>query len=229
MPTPAASPSRSRRSSWRRWCAFNFPAYVAKGGREFPRLLIGRPDELPIEEVTKALQWLGPQGLTVPAKQVRERLGFDEPEGDEDVVGGAPPPPPIPVVDPAHISRTKEPARDPGPDPRASGKPAEPGTAEAMHSMVSALRVRTAQPAAMDPELLDRLQQRVELDAQGALSGLTDQVRAAVEAAEDLPDLQRRLDALQLDPGAFAQAMQRGLAISHLVGQAALLDEIRGA
>ncbi len=54
-------------------------------------------------------------------------------------------------------------------------------------------------------------------------------MRAAIDGAEDMADLVKRLDALQLDPTAFAQAMQRGLAIAHLVGQAALLDELRGA
>ena len=217
--------------------AFNFPGYVSKGGRRFPRVVIGRPDELPLHEIVTAMQWLGPQGLTVEASELRDRMGFSEPEPGVDVVGGAPPPPPVPSVDPAHIAHSGEDPRNPGPGEPHPGQPhpgqPQPGKASqapaTLHSMMAALRPRTVQPATVDPELLDRLQQRVELDAQGALTGLTDQVRAAIEEAADLADLQARLDVLQLDPTAFAAAMQRGIAIAHLVGQAALLDELRNA
>lgn len=209
--------------------AFNFPSYVAKGGRAFPRISIGRPDELPLEEITKALQWLGPQGLTVAARQVRERMGFDEPEDGEDVVGGKPPPPPppAPTVTPAHVARTAEDPRGAGPDPGGAGAAkagaAKDGAGQAAH----AVQLRTALSATVDPELLDHLVNRTALDTQGALVGLTDQVRAELDAATSLHDLVGRLTRLQLDPDAFQRAMQQALAVANLVGQSALLDELR--
>ena len=102
--------------------AFNFPAYVAGGGRAFPRIAIGRPDEVPIEQVVTALQWLGPQGLTVKTSQIRERLNFEEPEDGDDVVGGKPPPPPAPIVSPPQLRTQAEPGRGPGPAPAPGGK-----------------------------------------------------------------------------------------------------------
>ncbi len=199
--------------------AFNFPAYVQGGGREYPRVLIGRPDETPLSEVVNTLQWLGPQGLTVTAKQLRERLGFDEPAEGDEVVGGAPPAP-APAVSPPHLSHTK----DAPFDARKEGADKPPSEQVARQS----LQLRTALPAALDPELIDGLTRRLSLDAQGALQGLTDQVLAAIEAAADMQDLWDRLEQLQLDPAAFQAAMQRGIAVGFLTGQAALLDEIRG-
>ena len=41
-----------------------------------------------------------------------------------------------------------------------------------------------------------------------------------------MEDLKDRLDKLQLDPKAFAAAMGRGIALGHLAGRAALLDDL---
>ncbi len=194
--------------------AFNFPAYISGGGRDVPRVLIGRPDETALDDIVKTLQWLGPQGLTVTAKQLRGRIGFDEPAEGDEVVGGAPPPPPVPVVSPPQVTRTKE-------------APFDPKTEPPEQVAKQALSVRTELPAAVDPELIDALTRRLALDAQGALTGLTDQVRDAIDAASDMQDLWDRLESLQLDPAAFQSAMQRGMAVGFLTGQAALLDEIK--
>ncbi len=40
-------------------------------------------------------------------------------------------------------------------------------------------------------------------------------------------DLADRLERLQLHHSAYAEAMQRGLALAYLTGQAVLLDELR--
>ncbi|HWJ72398.1 MAG TPA: DUF935 domain-containing protein [Kaistia sp.] len=63
--------------------AFNFGPQA-----KYPRLTIGRPDELPIDELVNAVEKLGPLGLTVEASQIRDRLGVTEPAPDAIVVGG---------------------------------------------------------------------------------------------------------------------------------------------
>lgn len=210
--------------------SFNFPAYVTSGGRDYPRVLIGRPDETALKDIVNAIQWLGPQGLTVTAKQLRERLGLDEPTEGDDVVGGAPPPAAVPEVSPPAIGHNKDApfdakqqAPEPGTSPGTKQQPPDEATAR------QALELRTAPPAVVDPELLEGLTRRLALDAQGALVGLTDQVRTAIDAASDMQDLWDRLEALQLDPAAFQAAMQRGIAVGFLTGQAALLDELKGS
>jgi len=77
----------------------------------------------------------------------------------------------------------------------------------------------------MNPTL-DALEQRLREEAAEGLAAMSEQVRAAMEQATDMHDLAERLSSLQLDDRAFGEAMTRGLALSHLAGQAALLDEI---
>lgn len=54
----------------------------------YPRVSIGRPDEVPLEEFATAFDKLGRQGLTAPAGWVRGRLGIPAPVDGEEVIGG---------------------------------------------------------------------------------------------------------------------------------------------
>ena len=56
---------------------------------QYPKLMIGRPDEVPIEDVVNALDKLADRGLTIETSQFRDRLGFDEPGENADVIGTA--------------------------------------------------------------------------------------------------------------------------------------------
>ncbi|MDD9910195.1 MAG: DUF935 domain-containing protein [Ahrensia sp.] len=63
--------------------AFNFgPQQV------YPKLHIGRPDEVPLAEFADAFAKVASHGATVPAAWLRGRLGAPAPEGDEEIVGG---------------------------------------------------------------------------------------------------------------------------------------------
>jgi phage gp29-like protein len=167
---------------------------------KYPTVRIGRPDEVPLPIVIDGLQKLGPLGLTVEVSQVRDRLGFAEPAADAAVIGGRPPPPPPPVAQP----------------PAA--------TPEMQSALRRLLSLHATQP---EPEFVDQLTERMAQDARGAIAGLTDAVRAEVEAATDMQDLARRLATMNLDPTELAEAIGRGLALAHLVGEAAMIDELR--
>lgn len=78
-----------------------------------------------------------------------------------------------------------------------------------------------------EPGITERLTERLAADAQGAVAGLAEDVRRELEAATDMQDLARRIAALNLDPVALAEAIGRGLALAHLAGEAALIDELR--
>jgi len=173
--------------------AFNFGPQAA-----YPKLRIGRPDEVPLGVLADALHKLVPLGLRVEASQIRDRLGLEEPEDGCEVLG------------PAGM----------GPPP----KPGAPGGAAPANPMMARLLTLQAQ---QQPDPVEALTQRLADDAQGALAGLTDAVRAAVEAATDMTDLANRLAGLELDPAALAAAIRGGLAMAHLAGEAALLDELR--
>ncbi|WP_249120284.1 DUF935 domain-containing protein [Plastoroseomonas hellenica] len=187
----------------------------------YPQILIGRPDEVPLKEVVDALYKLGPIGLTVEASEVRDRLGFSDPakakprgSGAEDkkpdLIGGRQAPPPV-----APPGAPGAPGQ-PGPEPR------EPAAQGQFRRLLSR---HISQP---ESDIADAMTERLALDAQGALAGLTDQIRTEIDAATDIADLGRRLAALQLDPTELAGVLGRAMAIAHLAGQAAVLDELQG-
>lgn len=174
--------------------AFNFGPQAA-----YPRISIGRLDEVPIKDVVDAVHKLGPLGLRVEASELRDRLGLSEPAPEAEVVGGA--------------SRAA----------RSAGEPPLP--APAPQGMLRHLLSRHV--SAPEPDVTEALTERMARDAEGALAGLTEELRAAMAEATDMRDLAQRLAALQLDPEALAEAMGRGLALAHLVGEAAMLDTLR--
>ncbi|QIB34758.1 DUF935 domain-containing protein [Ancylobacter pratisalsi] len=202
----------------RRMVAFTF------GPQEkYPKLTIGRPDELPIDTVVTALEKLGPLGLEVEESQVLDRLGFtaqaEEANGKPvRVIGGRTPAPILPAPDSMPPGRR-------APAPAAPQRKPEEKPALQARGMLN--RLFDLHAAQREPDPVDRLADRLAQDAAGAIAGLTDRVRAEFEAAEDLPDLMSRLDRLELDATELRAAMARGMALAHLVGEASIIDELR--
>ncbi len=172
----------------------------------YPTLQIGQPDQVPLQEFYPGVAAMIDRGLKVRAQEVRERFGLTAPEDDDDVLG--------PQTD---IGAGQKPLRalpeDPGADMQTARR------------FLGGLLARQAErPAA----IVERLTDRLAGDAAGALSGLTETVRHAFEAATDMHDLAERLSRLHLAPADFAEAMARGMALANLAGRAELLDEITG-
>lgn len=168
----------------------------------YPRVSIGRPDEVPLEEFASAFDKLGRQGLKAPAAWVRGRLGIPEPQKDEETIGGRPA------------------------APETGGDDHQGGTGERPSPHAFGWLVASRHTRADAEAFADRLTGRLERDAAGALAGLSDQIRKALEKATDLRDAARRLAALELAPDELVEAMARGMALAHLAGQAALIDEL---
>ena len=178
------------------------------GAEDSPACHIGRPDEVPLSEVVNTISRLAPFGLRVRTADILQRLNLEEPQEGEAVIAASPA---EAVADGKPPTRSLEDSPDLDP---------------ALQSMMTrALKVRAK---TADPLLVQAIGDRLAEDAQGALVGLTHQVRAVVEEARSLPELMHSLQKLELDPEQMTLALQRGLAIAHLAGQAALLDEIKG-
>ena len=168
----------------------------------YPTLTIGRPEAVPLKDVIDAVADLGGMGLTVKASQLRELLQLEEPGATDETVGGIPPAP------------------EPKPDiPRPAVEPPDMNARRWL-----GLNILTQSQA--EPEVLDALTARLAEDAAGALHGLTETVRQAFHQAADLRDLAKRLHGLKLDAAEFAEALARGMALSNLVGQAAVVEEL---
>ncbi len=187
--------------------ALNFP-----GAEDSPQCHIGRPDEVPLSEVVNTISRLAPFGLKVREEDILQRLFMEKPKDGETTIGAPPAQDQQLEAKPSNRDLADAETLDPGLNGQRS-----------MASRMLSLHARVANPA-----VVARLTERLAAEAEGALGGLTEQVRGVLEQAHDMPDLLHRLQGLELDPDAFTQALQRGLAIAHLAGQATLLDEIGG-
>lgn len=169
----------------------------------YPKVRIGRPDEVPLGEFSEAFAKLGPLGVKAPASYMRARLGIPEPEEGDELVGG----------------RAAAPATPPE---------GEDGDALRKEQQSFRRLFRSRQAREEQDDHVDRMTRRLEEETAGALAGLADEIRAALEQATDLRDAADRLSRMQLTPDALSDAMARGMALSHLAGQAALLDDLEG-
>lgn len=174
--------------------------------KKYPKLLIGRPDEVPLKDVIAGVADLAPIGLKVKASEIRERLGLSKPEEGDEVIGG--PPAPVEKIPVPSLAVTP-------PELQRQGAGKTP--------WLSQLIVRHSEAP---PEVVDALAARLEDDAAGAMAGMIDTVRAQFEQATDMPDLMHRLQGLNLAPDEFAEAMSRGMALANLVGQASVVSDL---
>lgn len=162
---------------------------------DYPKVHIGRPDEVDLETFADAFDKLGPQGLTADLMWMRSRMGIPTPEDDAELIGGRP------------ISGESAPQLN------SFGNP--------LGKLLSSRHGR--QPI---EQSIDVIYQRLGQETAGALGGLTDAVRKELMAATSLNDAAERLARLNLDSAELSNALARGMALSHLAGQAALLDEL---
>ncbi len=187
----------------------------------YPTVSIGRPEQVPMSDVIAAAADLGPLGFKIKASELRDRLQLTKPEEGDEVIGPPPPPPPGATQSPAVAAALKikgnpHPTINPESDTRALHSTSLLGRLANLHA---------AQPSEMSA-IFHALDAHISADATSALSGMTDELKRVMMSATDLTDLAEKLARLHLDDAAFADAMARGMALSHLAGQAALLDEI---
>lgn len=162
---------------------------------DYPTIMIGQPDQVPLAEWTPAVLGLIDRGLTVKARELRERLELTAPEDGDEVIG-----------------------------PRTDAKPGEAlpdGGTQDPTSDLNALHLNAEES---DP-LVRRLTRVTAHRAAAGLDRMTEAVRHAIDQASDLQDLARRLQHLRLPDDQFAEAMSQGIALAHMAGRARMLDE----
>lgn len=184
--------------------AFNFGPQDA-----YPTIHIGRPDEVPLGEFSEAFAKLAPQGLTASASYLRERMGIPAPKDGDELVGG------------------KATAGTSGEREAENALPA-PGKARGERTLHMSRPFASKHARGQGDELIDRLVDRLGEETAGAMAGLMESVRKELMAATDLRDAGERIARLNLPPDELAEAMARGMALAHLAGQAALIDDLDG-
>jgi phage gp29-like protein len=168
----------------------------------YPHLRVGRPDEVPLKEFSEAFDKLAKHGLTAEESYLRDRLGIPTPKEGAVLVGGR-----QPMLQPA------------------AGVPSKAEQAGSGSILDRLFKSSHARSEAADP--VDVLMTRLDLDAAGAMEGMIGEVRNALMEATDLRDAAERLASLELSPDALTEAMARGMALAHLAGQAALIDDLK--
>ncbi|TBH55028.1 DUF935 domain-containing protein [Rhizobium leguminosarum] len=174
----------------------------------YPKVRVGRPDEVPLGEFAEAFDKLALHGLTAEESYLRDRMGIPAPKAGAILVGGRKPEP-APGADPATVPPVKKDRPE-----------------KTVHSAFNHL-FKSAHTKSSNDIVVDELTARLERDAAGALGGMVDQVKTALMQATDLRDAAERIAQLDLEPDALAEAMARGMALAHLAGQATLIDDLR--
>lgn len=165
----------------------------------YPKVRIGRPDEVALGEFADAFDKFAKHGLTVEASYIRERLGAPAPKEGSEIIGGRTPSAAQSLLD-----------RD--------------GRAPELNMVRRFLH--SSERKSQSETMIDALTDRLEQDAAGALAGLTEEIRAVLMNAQNLHDAADQLARMELSPDQLAVAMARGMALAHLAGQATLLDEL---
>lgn len=171
---------------------------------KYPRIVIGQEEKAPLADIIAAVADLGSQGLRVKASEIRDRLDLTAPEEGDEIIGGVAPPP---------VNDLKVPVDT-------------PETQASRGAGFGPLRELILAHAEVPEEVVERMSARLAAEAEGAMAGLTGAVRAAFDGAEDMVDLQHRLDRLKLPQAEYAAAMTRGLALANLVGAASVMAEL---
>lgn len=167
---------------------------------EYPTIHVGRTDEVPLKDFSEAFDKLAKHGLTAEATFLRDRLGIPAPKEGAELVGGR--------------AETVVPPED---------KP-QPKPLTAKQSLD---RLFASAHSREEPDLLEKLTDRLEKDASAAMNGMIDEVRDILFSATDLRDAAHKLAGLKLSAEDLAEAMARGMTMAHLIGQAALIDDLK--
>ena len=193
----------------------------------YPSLKVGRPEEIPLEELAAAMRVFGPQGLTVEASVIRDRMGFPAPAEGAELVGGRRQPSAAGGATPPAPDRDAKPASPGGDAEPDENRDAEAEEAGAM-SRHPRPHIHRADAPPSDPRDQDMaaLAERLARDADPAIEAMVAEIDRALTEATSLEDAKVRLDRLALDPAAFQAAMTRGMSLAHLAGQAGLVDEL---
>jgi len=191
--------------------------------RKYPRIRIRRPKVEDIAGMTSALKELVPLGLKVQMSEVRDRLGFAEPDADAEVLGAPKPPETAPSIPPG-----APPAVPPGPNPIIKRQPGEFKRGGALPGAMLALNAEGASTALLEPlpaesDLVDQLLGETSSDMEGML----ETIEAVIEAAGSLEEAREMLIAAypQIVSTGMGAKLAQGLILSHALGRAEIVAE----
>lgn len=168
----------------------------------YPRLKIGRPDEVDVDKLVGQIARLVPLGLKVGMSTVRDRLGLPDPAADEELLGA----PAAPAAD-----ETDDDEADP---PAAPGRRPAPQTAFA--------RAAASARAAAPEDAIDRAVEEMLADdgwepVAPIIAGLQDRLAAATTLEEATAAIADQI--ARMDVTALAERLARAAFAARLAGE----------
>ena len=191
--------------------------------RRYPRIKIERPKAEDIAGMTTALKDLVPLGLKVQMSEVRDRLGFAEPDAGAEVL--APPQtadlsvltPPVttPTAPGAQTSQFKRQSAE------IKRGPGLPGVTVALNAEEAsgALPRASSSGDLLTDQLLD--------DTASDIDGMLETIGAVIDAAGSLEEAQEMLIAAypQIGSAGMGAKLAQGLILSYAIGRTEVVDE----
>lgn len=170
--------------------------------KRYPRLLIGRPKQEDIKQLTESLKVFVPMGLKVQASEIRDKLGLSDPDAGADLLQ-APADPPAITAPQVSAPASVPPVAPPAVPALQSQEPVHPAT-----QMATAM----AAPAG------------------AAIGEIVDTIETMLGEASDLAEFRIMLASAfpDLDVAKLVETMAQGIALAHLAGRSDLVEESDG-
>lgn len=192
----------------RPWMDLEFGA-PANGRGSYPRVVIARPKQEDLKQLTESLAALVPLGLKVQQSEVRDKLGLSDPEAGSDVLQAR-----VTETPPSIVTK---PQPAPVPEP----------TDEALQTALQAEEsVRSPAAIRADKAVADMLPGAVE-----GVAAMAETIGAMLEKASDLEEFRAMLSEgfADINAGQLSQIIAAGLATSHAAGRFDAHEESHGA
>lgn len=183
------------RNLMRPFIDLNFPA----GSIGYPKIVIGRPDEVDIDKLVDNVAKLVPLGLKVGMSTMRDKIGMPDPTEDEELLG---------------VPQTETPPASQGKTPGAKGD--VPGTKGTAFSAARASAERAAQSQDLIDAGVDELADGWTPGVEEIVAGLEERlvgVTTEEELAAVLADQLRTVD-----PRMFADALAKAMFAAKVAG-----------
>lgn len=167
-------------------------------GRGYPRLLIGRPKQEDIKQLTDSLKVFVPMGLRVEASEVRDKLGLSDPAEGAELLRMMPQP---------------SPAADP--------------IAAAAGSRPAIVAVQSAETPTEPAHPAEQIAAMMEAPAIAAVTGMAETIETMLAKAGDLGEFRAMLSSAygMIGGGDLAAVLEAGLAAAQAAGRSDLVAE----
>lgn len=169
--------------------------------KKYPRLIIARPKQEDIKQLTESLKVFVPMGLRVQSSEIRDKLGLSDPDKDAEVLH-APAESAAPM--PGEALATPEKDLPPLPTPALQSQ-------------------QEAEPAHSALQIADAIAGRGD----AAVAAMVDTIETMMIKATDLGEFRLMLASAfpQIDASKLAETLAQGIATAHLAGRSDLVEE----